>query len=77
MFEPKEDYKRRPAYKDDEGKIISPSEWRRRPYEEWLRPIEFAEALYERHVPVSNRWVEAIHYDTPGVYMQLGVGRAC
>ena len=73
MFKPKEEYRRQPAYKDDEGKIIEPSEWFARPYEEWLRAITFAEALYNRHVPISNQWEEAIHYDSPGVYMELGV----
>jgi hypothetical protein len=73
MFKPKEEYRRQPAYKDDEGKIIEPSEWFARPYEEWLRAITFAEAAYNRHVPMANQWVEAIHYDSPGVYMDLGV----
>jgi len=37
-----------------------------------VKAIEFAEKVYERHVPVSNRWVESIHYDSPCAYMDLG-----
>jgi hypothetical protein len=56
MFKPKEEYKYRAAYKDDEGNIVEPSPWYGRTAEEWQAASTKILEDIKRRIPPQHQW---------------------